>query len=382
MRPLRTALLLAALLLLGPGAALVHAGPGITFRPKDAPPLVLSGGQVRGLANLPARTYTLPPDASQPGKKVTLSGVSIGSLLAGGSISAQRVQVVKKNGGSTVVTPGNFGTAFIADSGAATYFIRSQGGILAEFIETTDVPLEVSVDGGDLAISVTASRKKMKVGETVTFSARIRAGGAPNTTYTYRWEYGDGPVEGTRVTATAKDPGILFAQVEVRDNDPTCTIRCGGTETIEVEVGDVPEQPESPTAGGPGGTTGGGGSSGGTGGGGSGGSGSGAGSGTSTSSDGDPNATAKPEPKPEPKPPPPPPKPFGETISGLLINDTGATVEKLPGGEPAGGAEGTRAVRGGETAGTFPLGLGGLLALVVMWIGALRERRGVRLRVA
>jgi hypothetical protein len=165
----------------------------------------------------------------------------------------------------------------------------------------------------------------------------------------------------------------------VRDNDSTCTIRCGGTEQIQVEVGDVPEQPEDTTAGGANGTPGGGGSSGGTGGGGSGGSGDGAGTSTATDGD-DPNATAKPE--PEPKPPPPPPKPFGETISGLLINDTGATVEKLPGGKPAGGAEGTRAVRGGETAGAFPLGLSGLLALLVMWVGALRERRGVRLRVA
>ena len=379
MRAFRTALLLTAGLLLGPGVAVVHAGPGITFRPKDAPPLVLPGGQLRGMANLPARTYTLPPDSSTPGRKVTLAGVSIGSLLARGGISAGRVQVVKKNGGSYVVTPANFGTAFVADSGSTTYFIRSQGGVLAEFTETTDVPLEVSVDGGDLALKVTRSRKKMKVGDSVTFSARIAAGGAPNTTYTYTWEYGDGPVEGQRVTATAKVPGILFAQVEVRDNDPTCTIRCGGTEQIQVEVGDVPEQPEAPTAGGPNGTAGGGGSSGGTGGGGAGGSGGGTGSGTGTGGE-DPSAAAKSG--PESKPPPPPPKPFGETISGVLINDTGATVEKLPGGEPAGGAEGTRAVRGGETAGAFPIGLGGLLALALMWVGALRERRSVRLRVA
>lgn len=374
----RTALLLTAGLLLGPGAVVAFAGPGITFRPKNAPPLVLPGGQLRGIANLPARTYTLPPDSATPGKKVTLAGVSIGSLLARGGISAERVQVVKKNGGSYVVTPAHFGSAFVADSGSTTYFIRSQGGILAEFTETTDVPLEVSVDGGDLAIRVTRSRKKIKVGESVTFGAKVRFG-APGTTYSYTWDYGEGPVNGAQVTATAKIPGILFAQVEVRDNDPTCTVRCGGTEQIQVEVGDVPEQPPAPAAGGANGTPGGGGSSGGTGGGGSGGSGSGSGTGTGGE---EPSPTAKPEPKPEPEPPPPPPKPFGKTISGVLINDTGATVEKLPGGEPAGGAAGVRAVRGGETAGAFPLGLSGLLALFVMWVGALRERRGVRLRVA
>jgi hypothetical protein len=73
---------------------------------------------------------------------------------------------------------------------------------------------------------------------------------------------------------------------------------------------------------------------------------------------------------------------FGTTISGVLINDTGSTAQELPGGTPAGGEEGVRAVRGGDTPGSFPLGLGGLLALGVMWMGALRERRGVRLRVA
>jgi hypothetical protein len=379
-RGFRTALLLTAGLLLGPGAVAAYAWPGITFRPKNAPPLVLPGGQLRGIANLPARTYTLPPDSATPGKKVTLAGVSIGSLLARGGISAERVQVVKKNGGSYVVTPANFGSAFVADSGSTTYFIRSQGGILAEFTETTDVPLEVSVDGGDLAIRVTRSRKKIKVGESVTFSAKVRFG-APGTTYSYTWDYGEGPVNGAQVTATAKIPGILFAQVEVRDNDSSCTVRCGGTEQIQVEVGDVPEQPPAPTAGGANGTPGGAGSSGGTGGGGAGGSGGGTGSGTGTGGE-DSTATPKPEPAPEPKPPPPPPKPFGETISGVLINDTGATVEKLPGGEPAGGAEGVRAVRGGETAGAFPIGLGGLLALALMWVGALRERRSVRLRVA
>ncbi|HEV2776496.1 MAG TPA: PKD domain-containing protein [Solirubrobacteraceae bacterium] len=379
MRALRTTLLLAVGLVLGPAVAVAQAGPGITFRPKEAPPLVLSGGQLSGIANLPARTYTLPPDSSQPGRKVSLRGVSIASLLGRGGISAQRVQVVKKNGGSTVVTPANFGTAFLADAGGTTYFIRSQGGMMVEFIETNDVPLEVSVDGGDLAITVTRSRKKIKVGESVTFAARIRAGGAPNTSYTYTWDYGEGPVVGRRVTATAKDPGTLFAQVDVRDNDPTCTIRCGGTETIEVEVGDVPEQPEAPTAGGANGSPGGGGSAGGTGGGGTGGSGGGAGSGTGTGGE-EPSATAKPE--RESEPPPPPAKPFGETISGLIINDPGTTAQKLPGGKPAGAAEGTRAVRGGEIDGAFPIGLGGLLALAVMWIGALRERRGVRLRVA
>jgi len=179
--------------------------------------------------------------------------------------------------------------------------------------------------------------------------------------------------------------GTLFAQVEVRNPDPGCTTRCSGTEQVSVEVGEAPEQPDDPSAGGANGTPGGAGSSGASGGGGSG-SGAGGAGGAGTNPGGEetdtpePAEKAEPEPRPEPKPLP---KPYGgQLITGMLINDTGTTVRKLPAGEPAGAAEGIRAVQGGDPPGSLPLGLGGLLAVVVMWVGALRERRGVRLRVA
>ncbi|MDP1849090.1 MAG: PKD domain-containing protein [Solirubrobacteraceae bacterium] len=369
-----------ALLLAATPAAL--AGPGITFYPKAGPVLELSGGQIASIANTASRTYTLPPDSERAGQKVTLRGVSIGALVARSGQSAQRVQVVKRNGGSVAVTPPNFATALIADSGGTTYYIRSSGGVVTEFIESSDIPLEVSVDGGDLVVKAKANRKKVQEGESVTFEATV-SGGKPGVAYSFEWDFGEGPVNGKRVSYSPDLPGVLFAQVSVRDPDPGCTLRCSGTEQVEVEVGEAPEQPDDPAAGGANGTPGGAGSAGGTGGGGTGGSGGGGGggAGTDTGEEAAEEGTA-PAAKPEPKPPPPPPKPFGETISGVLINDTGATARKLPGGEPAGGAEGVRAVRGGDTEGAFPLALGGLLALAVMWVGALRERRGVRLRVA
>ncbi len=382
MRAIRRALLGAIALLLA-GAPAAMAGPGITFYPKAGPVLQLSGGQIASIANTAARTYTLPPDSERAGQKVTLRGISIGALVARSGQSAQRVQVVKENGGSVGVTPANFATALIADAGATTYYIRSSGGVVIEFIETSDVPLEVSVDGGDLVVKAKANRKKVKVGESVTFEATV-SGGKPGVAYSIEWDFGEGPVAGKRVSYSPDVAGVLFAQVEVRDPDPGCTMRCNGTEQVEVEVGEAPEEPDAPVAGGANGTPGGAGSSGGDGGGGTGGSGGGGGSGAGTASGGeDPSAAAaQPEPAPEPKPPPPPPKPFGTTISGVLINDTGTTARKLPGGKPAGAGEGVRAVSGGETPGDFPLAIGGLLALGVMWVGALRERRAVRLRVA
>jgi len=376
-RAIRRALLPAFALLLAAAPA-ATAGPGITFYPKAGPVLSLTGGQVASIANTAARTYTLPPDAEQAGKKVTLRGVSIGALVARSGQGGQRVQVVKRNGGSVGVSPANFSTAIISDDGITTRYIRSSGGVVVDYVETSDVPLEVSVDGGDLVVKAKANRKKVKVGESVTFEATV-SGGKPGVAYSFVWDFGEGPVNGKRVSHSPELPGVLFAQVEVRDPDPGCTLRCGGTEQVQVDVGDAPEQPDDPAAGGANGTPGGAGSAGGTGGGGTGGSGGG-GAGTATGGE-DPNAT-EPATKPETKPPPPPPKPFGTTISGVLINDTGSTARKLPGGKPAGEEEGVRAVRGGDTPGSFPLGLGGLLALGVMWVGALRERRGVRLRVA
>ncbi len=376
MRAIRRALLVSFALLLA-AAPSAMAGPGITFYPKAGPVLQLSGGQIASIANTAARTYTLPPDSEQAGKKVTLRGISIGALVARSGQSAQRVQVVKQNGGSVGVTPANFATAIIADAGATTYYIRSSGGVVIEFIETSDIPLEVSVDGGDLVVKAKANRKKVKVGESVTFEASV-SGGRPGVAYSFDWDFGEGPVNGKRVSYSPDLPGVLFAQVEVRDPDPGCTLRCSGTEQVQVDVGEAPEEPEAPVAGGANGTPGGAGSSGGDGGGGTGGSGGGGGSGAGTATGGEDPSAAEAQPAPKP----PPPKPFGTTISGVLINDTATTARKLPGGKPAGAGEGVRAVRGGETPGDIPLALGGLLALAVMWVGALRERRAVRLRVA
>ena len=156
MRAIRRALLLAVGLLLA-AAPVALAGPGITFYPKAGPVLQLSGGQISATADLPARTYTLPDDSAQPGKKVTLRGLSIGALVGRSGQGAQRVQIVNSHGGSFVVTPAQFGSAFLSDDGTTTRFIRSSGGIISEFTEDSAVPLEVSVDGGDLAIKATAS---------------------------------------------------------------------------------------------------------------------------------------------------------------------------------------------------------------------------------
>ena len=161
-----------------------------------------------------------------------------------------------------------------------------------------------------------------------------------------------------------------------------CATYCTGTDSVDVTVGDPPPQPTSTTPS-PGSGTGdpnAAGAADGTGGGGQGGSGgSGAGTGSDPSETPDPAAAARPKPKPKPTPPK---QPFGVTISGVLIEDTGVTVEKLPSGKAAGAPKGQRQTAGSGNDSGIEIPLSGLLAMTFISLGALRERRGVRLRLA
>ena len=149
---------------------------------------------------------------------MTLRGLSIATLVARSGQSAQRVQVVKRNGGSTIVTPANFATALLSDDGVTTRYIRSSGGVLVDYIESSDIKLEVSVDGGDLVIRAKANRKRVKVGESVTFEAGVFQG-PPGANYSFEWDFGDpsGPVTGKRVPYRPELAGVLFAQVAVSE---------------------------------------------------------------------------------------------------------------------------------------------------------------------
>ncbi|MDQ3723177.1 MAG: PKD domain-containing protein [Actinomycetota bacterium] len=395
MRALRTALLLVAGLLLGPGAAVVHAGPGVTI---DAPqldqPQVLPGGQIAAMAG-GQRTYTLPGNSSTPGKNVTLGTVAVGSLLSSAGVplsSVRFVQITRIYGASLIVKPGALSTALVSDDGTFTRYFRSGGAsgsggtLMKDYVENTAATgaLEISVNGGaDVAVKATATPSRVKVGQTVRFQATVRFS-PPGQTYTYEWDFSDGspPQSGENVEHVYETADDLKAQVSVRNTDPSCSTRCGGVQQVSVHIGGRPEQPKADedATGGKTGATDGPGSATGTGGGGQGGSGGG-GTGTGTTPDAtDEKAAAAP--KAEPKPPPPARKPFGTTISGVLINDTGTRARKLPAGEPAGAAKGVRAIRGADAEDSLLLALSGLLALAAITVGALRERRGVRLRVA
>ncbi|MBW3652064.1 MAG: PKD domain-containing protein [Actinobacteria bacterium] len=352
LRAIVTALLLAAGLLAGPLAAAAQAaGPGVTLIVNGEPAIDVPGARFAG-------------------------GLSIRSLIAqyGGidPATVTFVTITREDGSAETLKKGQL-AAVITDDGRTTRFRTISA-------TARTGPLQVSVNGADTGISVTASvdRRRIQANESVTLSARVRFS-PPGAALSFEWDFNDGspPASGAVVTHVYTLGGNYAPRVSVTGTGGStrrCATYCGGHDDVQVIVGEPPPPPPpTPT---PGSATGGAQGAGGAGRGGGGGQGgSGGGTGAGTGSDGSSAArSARPKPKPKPKPE----RPFGTTISGVLINELGARVRKLPGGTPA-GEKGPPATRGGDTDPGLALPATGLLALAAFSLGALRERRGVKL---
>jgi hypothetical protein len=406
LRAIATALLLAAGLTLGFGPAVAHAGgPGVTlFTSSSAQPITLSGDQVAA-GDVPANTvYTRRASAGDPGTKIRLGGVSVRALLLQNDVDPDAitfVNITRADGGQVTLRRADLadpppfpeGPALFSDDGSATTFLRPVRGRYAtnakdEVVATADSgPLQVYVDGGDIPVVASATPLTVKAGETVTFTARVSFK-PPGARLSYEWDFGDSTTTRGSATVTHRydSAGNRQARISVRGRGgytQQCATFCAGTDAVNVQVGEVPAQPTTTqtTPGGGNGNPQAAGSSTGTGGGGQGGfGGNSAGTGTTPTARKPSAATPA---KPKPKPLPPPPKePFGVTISGVLINDTGEAVRKLPSGAPAGARKGEQESRGGNTDRALEIPVSAVLAFAVVCLGALRERRGVKLRLA
>lgn len=405
-------LLAAVALSLGVGVATAHAGgPGITlFAPNRVQPVTLSGAQIAARADVGPRRYTLRASPGAAGRKLTLRGMSIRGLLQLAGLDPDAINfitIVRENGSllgltrADVANPPPFpeGPALVTDDGGTTRFFRPvrdlDGTNAADNVTTSSAgPLEISVDGGGLlAIKAQATRRKVRTGQSVAFSARVRF---PPTgaQLSYRWDFGDGATAvGSHVTHAYTFAGDMQAQVSVRGSGGStarCKTSCGGVATVDVRVGEPPQQPQAPDTS-PGSGTGNPqapGSSAGGSAGGAGGSGGGSDTGTGRSSPaGATRDKAKDAAARDTPPPPSERAPVGPLITGVLL----AGEETLPTGKlpsakfssarPGGDEKGLQATRGGSDE-PAQLGGGVALALLVMGLGALRERRHVKLRVA
>jgi hypothetical protein len=416
-------------------AAALAGGPGVTVFSRQSPqPITLSGTQIAAAADVPARTYTLRERAGSAGTKLRLRGLSMRGLLelAGVNPSSVRfVSVVRANGSLATLNradvlspPFPEGPALVTDEGSTTRFFRparGAGGTSDNVTSSSAGPLEITVDGGTLlAVRATANPKQTDPGEAVTFSARVKYPPA-GAHITYHWDFGDGTTaEGQRVTHTFSSEGDMQVQVAARGTNGStaaCSGVCGGVAALDVRVGNpkggtnAPDQTPGSGTGNPlapgSGTGAGAGGPGGTGGGNT------------------PGATG---PGPDVEAvlsrlareraaqhareraaasrkrdaarrleeedrairrvsPAEVTRPSGLVVTGILLAGQGAAltqqqIPRPPNERPAGRPKGVQAARGSVQDATTPIPVAALLALLVVVTGALRERRGVRLRTA
>jgi hypothetical protein len=341
-------------------AAAQAAGPGVTLFVNTQPrPIDIPGSRFAGGVSVLAL--------------VQASGTNVATVAF--------VTVARSDGGVITLRRGDLASARISDDGTTTRFVRGGGTTVSA--TASDGPLQVNVNSGDISVIASVDRSNVNAGTGVTFSASVRFA-PPGARLSYKWDFGDGspPKTGRTIKHVYQAGNNYQARVSVTGSGGStsrCATYCAGTDAVDVTVGDPPQQPKSQTPS-PGAGTGdpnAAGSATGTGGGGQGGSGgSGAGTGSDPAGTTDPAAAAKPKPKPKPE------RPFGVTISGVLINDAGTTVEKLPSGKAAGAPKGQRQTAGSGSDTGIEVPLSGLLAMTLISLGALRERRGVRLRLA
>jgi hypothetical protein len=391
-----TAVVLAVAALLCGGAASAWAGPGVTLKQgANSPTKLISGGQIAGSADS-SGTYTVREGPGDPGKQVSLSGLSIRGLLrlAGYNPGAVRfVQVVGGDGSVITVTATEINSPpspppIVSDDGTTTRFVKA-GGQSVESVPGT--PLEMAVEGGSLlSVRASAAPATVKVGQTVTFRASVRFAPA-GASYSYTWDFNDGEIgAGATVTHRYKLSGNLIPRVTVRGTGGStaqCSSVCEGTATVEVTVTGSEREGEL-------GTPEGGGDGSGLGGSGTGGTGSGTGSGgdgTDLSAFGGYKPKPQPKPRPERAERPEPHEPFssdpdsGEgkvVVQGVLLAGAGRTIEgPLSKGAPAGNPKPQKGTPG---IASEPSRISAALAVALgfMTMGALRERRRVRLRVA
>jgi hypothetical protein len=362
--------------LLGAAPAVALAGPGVTLRQGSDPSRLVTGTQI--------------------GRGMSIRGLL---RLAGFNPGAVRfVQVVGDGGNVITVLSADMDSAYVSDDGANTRFVRpgrSGQGRRDDVVSAPNTPIEMTVDGGSLlSVRLNASPTRVKVGQSITFSASVRFP-PPGAQLSYVWNFGDGTRDtGTQVTHPFSVSGDLQVQVEVRGSDGStaqCATLCGGVASVDVHIEGRERRPDQPR-----GLPQGGGSSPSLGGTGSGGTGTGTGTG-SGGAGGSAGGSATTPQRARKKPPPlraqrpEPHSPFssnpasgaGKTVvQGVLLAGAGASIEGgLPAGKAAGGAEPAQGVTGTVE---NPSQIGGslALALAIVSLGALRERRSVRLRVA
>ena len=235
-----TAMSLVVLLCGGTASAL--AGPGAVLKQQGADPQPVPGSAIAANANT-GGTYTHREFPGDRGTQITLRGLSISGLLSLAGFNPRAVSNISVVGGDgPLITltgpeinspPFPQGPALISDSGGTTTFFkpaRDGAGTSSLVKSVPGTPLEIQVDGGSLlSVEVTASPTTAKVGQPITFKARIRFA-PPGASFTFTWNFDDGEQgSGQTVTHAYKYSSDFQPLVQVEGTGGSqCSPRCGG----------------------------------------------------------------------------------------------------------------------------------------------------------
>ena len=432
--PLRGALAavaaLSIALALAPAAALA-GGPGVTVIGQQLDePFTISGDQLGAGGDVPPTSFTKRSRPGGPSTRVTLGGTSVASVLAAAGVdvsSITRIAISRPDGSDLVLTradlaqPGPFkeGPPLINDNGGATRVFRPvrnarDANARDDFTTVSSGPLLIRVDDAtSIPVTAKASPTQVRTGKAVTFTATVQSS-VPGLTY--HWDFGDGQTaEGARVTHSFD--AALDQQVQVTVTG-SCARFCQGLDSVGVRVGNPRKGPDAPGATNPGSGTGnplapGSGTANGAGGPG------GSGGGDVAGATGEASVQAVVQElerqrqaerdrarrrrqaaarrrreaaqrqadaaREAGRVSPDVTRPSGLTITGILLAGQGTPLDSplppLP-STPAGSAKGPQAARGTSIADAPSVPGSVAAALLVIALGALRERRLVRLRTA
>jgi PKD repeat protein len=378
--PRRLWVLAAALLALLAGAATAEAS-GVSLQ-TDAGQKNVNWTSIRA-GNVQGTSYALPDGTSVP----SAHGMTVRALLQAAGLDPATVTSVDIGGYS--VPPTDLDTAVVlAASGVSTVYVDGA-------VSTSGGQLTGAVSGGTAAAAATPTAASTPLTASVTiapnpvsgahqpvfFSASVT--GPPGAIVHYSWSFGDGSYS-TQVAPT-------YSYSADGDYPATLTVRAGGEAfitpvPITVHVGH-PRRTVAGTGLGTSNATGSG----------SGGSGTGrGGNGGGANTGGTKGAT---QPKPAPKPAVRPPAPVaapgaaakaasaqaaaaGQPVRGILLADIGSPLDLHLSPPPPSGSPGAAHKSAGGSRGIAAL-LGGIaLALAIVGLGGLAERRRVTLRLA
>ncbi len=253
---------------IAPSAAFA-GGPGVTVigRQLDQP-FTLSGDQLGAGGDVAARSFTKRERPGGASTRVTLGGTSVRSVLAAAGVDASsitRIAVSRPDGSDLVLTradlsePGPFkeGPALITDNGGATRIFRPvrnarDANARDDFTSVSSGPLLIRVDDAtSIPVTAKASPTQVRTGKDVVFTATVQSS-VPGLTY--HWDFGDGQTdEGARVTHSFDVPLDQQVQVTVTGS---CARFCQGLDSVSVRVGNPRKGPDAPGATSPGSGTG------------------------------------------------------------------------------------------------------------------------------